>query len=127
MLLKSKKRIAALFTAAVMILTTAFSTPFNVRAEETATNTDAEADTAEDEGLQEGGIVVQDLADQGETLYIHSRYWDGWYLSSYVDITATDYTPSLHGALKATDASGRETEAYCMQSTKSSAKSDCGQ
>jgi len=107
-----------------MILTTAFSTPFNVRAEETATNTDAEADTAEDEGLQEGGIVVQDLADQGETLYIHSRYWDGWYLSSYVDITATDYTPSLHGALKATDASGRETEAYCMQSTKSSAKSD---
>ena len=124
MLLKSKKRIAALFTAAVMILTTAFSTPFNVRAEETATNTDAEADTAEDEGLQEGGIVVQDLADQGETLYIHSRYWDGWYLSSYVDITATDYTPSLHGALKATDASGRETEAYCMQSTKSSAKSD---
>lgn len=124
MLLKSKKRIAALFTAAVMILTTAFSTPFNVRAEETATNTDAEADTAEDEGLQEGEIVVQDLADQGETLYIHSRYWDGWYLSSYVDITATDYTPSLHGALKATDASGRETEAYCMQSTKSSAKSD---
>lgn len=124
MLLKSKKRIAALFTAAVMILTTAFYTPFNVRAEETATNTDAEADTAEDEGLQEGGIVVQDLADQGETLYIHSRYWDGWYLSSYVDITATDYTPSLHGALKATDASGRETEAYCMQSTKSSAKSD---
>lgn len=124
MLLKSKKRIAALFTAAVMILTTAFSTPFNVRAEEMATNTDAEADTAEDEGLQEGGIVVQDLADQGETLYIHSRYWDGWYLSSYVDITATDYTPSLHGALKATDASGRETEAYCMQSTKSSAKSD---
>lgn len=124
MLLNSKKRIAALFTAAVMILTTAFSTPFNVRAEETATNTDAEADTAEDEGLQEGGIVVQDLADQGETLYIHSRYWDGWYLSSYVDITATDYTPSLHGALKATDASGRETEAYCMQSTKSSAKSD---
>lgn len=124
MLLKSKKRIAALFTAAVMILTTAFSTPFNVRAEETATNTDAEADTAEDEGLQEGGIVVQDLADQGETLYIHSRYWDGWYLSAYVDITATDYTPSLHGALKATDASGRETEAYCMQSTKSSAKSD---
>ena len=124
MLLKSKKRIAALFTAAVMILTTAFSTPFNVRAEETATNTDAEADTAEDEGLQEGGIVVQDLADQGETLYIHSRYWDGWYLSSYVDITATDYTPSLHGALKATDASGRETEVYCMQSTKSSAKSD---
>ena len=124
MLLKSKKRIAALFTAAVMILTTAFSMPFNVRAEETATNTDAEAETAEDEGLQEGGIAVQDLADQGETLYIHSRYWDSWYLSSYVDITATDYTPSLHGALKATDASGRETEAYCMQSTKSSAKSD---
>lgn len=124
MLSKRKKRIAALITAVVLSVTAAFSLPDNIRAEETATNTDAEAETAEDEGLQEGGIAVQDLADQGETLYIHSRYWDGWYLSSYVDITATDYTPSLHGALKATDASGRETEAYCMQSTKSSAKSD---
>lgn len=125
MLLKSKKRIAALFTAAVVILTTAFSMPFNVMAEETASDTDATQETTgETEDLQEGGIEVQDLTDQGETLYIHSRYWDGWYLSSYVDITATDYTPSLHGALKATDASGRETEAYCMQSTKSSAKSD---
>ena len=124
MLSKRKKRIAALLTAVVLSVTAAFSLPENIRAEETATNTDAEAETAEDEGLQEGGIAVQDLADQGETLYIHSRYWDGWYLSSYVDITATDYTPSLHGALKATDASGRETEAYCMQSTKSSAKSD---
>lgn len=124
MLSKRKKRIAALLTAVVLSATAAFSLPDNIRAEETATNTDAEAETAEDEGLQEGGIAVQDLADQGETLYIHSRYWDGWYLSSYVDITATDYTPSLHGALKAMDASGRETEAYCMQSTKSSAKSD---
>lgn len=124
MLSKRKKRIAALITAVVLSVTAAFSLPDNIRAEETATNTDAEAETAEDEGLQEGEIAVQDLADQGETLYIHSRYWDGWYLSSYVDITATDYTPSLHGALKATDASGRETEAYCMQSTKSSAKSD---
>lgn len=124
MLSKRKKRIAALLTAVVLSVTAVFSLPENLRAEETATNTDAEAETAEDEGLQEGGIAVQDLADQGETLYIHSRYWDGWYLSSYVDITATDYTPSLHGALKATDASGRETEAYCMQSTKSSAKSD---
>lgn len=124
MLSKRKKRIAALLTAVVLSVTAAFSLPENIRAEETATNTDAEAETAEDEGLQEGGIAVQDLADQGQTLYIHSRYWDGWYLSSYVDITATDYTPSLHGALKATDTSGRETEAYCMQSTKSSAKSD---
>ena len=124
MLSKRKKRIAALLTAVVLSVTAAFSLPENIRAEETATNTDAEAETAEDEGLQEGGIAVQDLADQGQTLYIHSRYWDGWCLSSYVDITATDYTPSLHGALKATDASGRETEAYCMQSTKSSAKSD---
>ena len=125
MLSKRKKRIAALLTAVVLSLIAAFSLPENIRAEEvTATNSDADAETAEDEGLQEGGIAVQDLADQGETLYIHSRYWDGWYLSSYVDITATDYTPSLHGALKATDASGRETEAYCMQSTKSSAKSD---
>lgn len=125
MLSKRKKRIAALITAVVLSVTAAFSLPENIRAEEvTATNSDADAETAEDEGLQEGGIAVQDLADQGETLYIHSRYWDGWYLSSYVDITATDYTPSLHGALKATDASGRETEAYCMQSTKSSAKSD---
>ena len=122
MLSKRKKRIAALITAVVLSVTAAFSLPENIRAEEvTATNSDADAETAEDEGLQEGGIAVQDLADQGETLYIHSRYWDGWYLSSYVDITATDYTPSLHGALKATDASGRETEAYCMQSTKSSA------
>lgn len=124
MLSKRKKRIAALLTAVVLSVTAAFSLSENIRAEETATNTDAEAETAEDEGLQEGGIAVQDLADQGQTLYIHSRYWDGWYLSSYVDITATDYTPSLHGALKATDTSGRETEAYCMQSTKSSAKSD---
>lgn len=124
MLSKRKKRIAALLTAVVLSVTAAFSLPENIRAEETATNTDAEAETAEDEGLQEGGIAVQDIGDTGETVYIHSRYWDGWYLSSYVDITATDYTPSLHGALKATDASGRETEAYCMQSTKSSAKSD---
>lgn len=125
MLSKRKKRIAALFTAVVLSVTAAFSLPENLRAEEvTATNSDADAEATTEEGLQEDGIAVQDLADQGETLYIHSRYWDGWYLSSYVDITATDYTPSLHGALKATDASGRETEAYCMQSTKSSAQYD---
>lgn len=124
MLLKSKKRIVALFTA-VVLLTAAFSLPDNIRAEEvTATNSDADAEATTEEGLQEDGIAVQDIGDTGETVYIHSRYWDGWVIADYVNVTATDYTPSLHGALVAKDASGRETEAYCMQSTKSSAQYD---
>ena len=99
--------------------------PDNIRAEEvTATNSDADAEATTEEGLQEDGIAVQDIGDTGETVYIHSRYWDGWVIADYVNVTATDYTPTLHGALVAKDASGRETEAYCMQSTKSSAKSD---
>lgn len=121
----SKKRIAALLTAVVLSVTTVFSLPDNIRAEEvTATNSDADAEATTEEGLQEDGIAVQDIGDTGETVYIHSRYWDGWVIADYVNVTATDYTPTLHGALVAKDASGRETEAYCMQSTKSSAKSD---
>lgn len=125
LLSKRKKRIAALLTAVVLSVTAAFSLPENIRAEEvTATNSDADAEATTEEGLQEDGIVVQDIGDAGETVYIHSRYWDGWVIADYVNVTATDYTPTLHGALVAKDASGRETEAYCMQSTKSSAKSD---
>lgn len=125
MLAKRKKRIAALFTAVVLSVTAAFSLPDNIRAEEvTATNSDADAEATTEEGLQEDGIAVQDIGDAGETVYIHSRYWDGWAIADYVNVTATDYTPSLHGALVAKDASGRETEAYCMQSTKSSAQYD---
>lgn len=125
MLSKRKKRIAALFTAVVLSVTAAFSLPDNIRAEEvTATNSDADAEATTEEGLQEDGIAVQDIGDTGETVYIHSRYWDGWVIADYVNVTATDYTPSLHGALVAKDASGRETEAYCMQSTKSSAQYD---
>ena len=125
MLSKRKKRIAALLTAVVLSVTAAFSLPDNIRAEEvTATNSDADAEATTEEGLQEDGIAVQDIGDTGETVYIHSRYWDGWVIADYVNVTATDYTPTLHGALVAKDASGRETEAYCMQSTKSSAKSD---
>ena len=125
MLSKRKKRIAALLTAVVLSVTAAFSLPENIRAEEvTATNSDADAEATTEEGLQEDGIAVQDIGDTGETVYIHSRYWDGWVIADYVNVTATDYTPSLHGALVAKDASGRETEAYCMQSTKSSAQYD---
>lgn len=125
MLSKRKKRIAALFTAVVLSVTAAFSLPDNIRAEEvTATNSDADAEATTEEWLQEDGIAVQDIGDAGETVYIHSRYWDGWAIADYVNVTATDYTPSLHGALVAKDASGRETEAYCMQSTKSSAQYD---
>ena len=125
LLSKRKKRIAALLTAVVLSVTAAFSLPENIRAEEvTATNSDADAEATTEEGLQEDGIAVQDIGDTGETVYIHSRYWDGWVIADYVNVTATDYTPTLHGALVAKDASGRETEAYCMQSTKSSAKSD---
>lgn len=125
MLSKRKKRIAALLTAVVLSVTAAFSLPDNIRAEEvTATNSDADAEATTEEGLQEDGIAVQDIGDTGETVYVHSRYWDGWVIADYVNVTATDYTPTLHGALVAKDASGRETEAYCMQSTKSSAKSD---
>lgn len=125
MLSKRKKRIAALLTAVVLSVTAAFSLPDNIRAEEvTATNSDADAEATTEEGLQEDGIAVQDIGDTGETVYIHSRYWDGWAIADYVNVTATDYTPSLHGALVAKDASGRETEAYCMQSTKSSAQYD---
>lgn len=125
MLSKRKKRIAALLTAVVLSVTAAFSLPDNIRAEEvTATNSDADAEATTEEGLQEDGIAVQDIGDTGETVYIHSRYWDGWVIADYVNVTATDYTPSLHGALVAKDASGRETEAYCMQSTKSSAQYD---
>ena len=125
MLSKRKKRIAALLTAVVLSVTAAFSLPENIRAEEvTATNSDADAEATTEEGLQEDGIAVQDIGDAGETVYIHSRYWDGWAIADYVNVTATDYTPSLHGALVAKDASGRETEAYCMQSTKSSAQYD---
>lgn len=109
----------------VLSVTAAFSLPDNIRAEEvTATNSDADAEATTEEGLQEDGIAVQDIGDTGETVYIHSRYWDGWVIADYVNVTATDYTPTLHGALVAKDASGRATEAYCMQSTKSSAKSD---
>ncbi len=125
MLSKRKKRIAALLTAVVLSVTAAFSLPDNIRAEEvTATNSDADAEATTEEGLQENGIAVQDIGDTGETVYIHSRYWDGWVIADYVNVTATDYTPSKHGALVAKDASGRETEAYCMQSTKSSAQYD---
>lgn len=125
LLSKRKKRIAALLTAVVLSVTAAFSLPENIRAEEvTATNSDADAEATTEEGLQEDGIAVQDIGDAGETVYIHSRYWDGWAIADYVNVTATDYTPSLHGALVAKDASGRETEAYCMQSTKSSAQYD---
>lgn len=125
MLSKRKKRIAALITAVVLSVTAAFSLPDNIRAEEvTATNSDADAEATTEEGLQEDGIAVQDIGDTGETVYIHSRYWDGWVIADYVNVTATDYTPTLHGALVAKDASGRETEAYCMQSTKSSAQYD---
>ena len=125
MLSKRKKRIAALLTAVVLSVTAAFSLPENIRAEEvTATNSDADAEATTEEGLQEDGIAVQDIGDTGETVYIHSRYWDGWVIADYVNVTATDYTPTLHGALVAKDASGRETEAYCMQSTKSSAQYD---
>ena len=125
LLSKRKKRIAALLTAVVLSVTAAFSLPENIRAEEvTATNSDADAEATTEEGLQEDGIAVQDIDDAGETVYIHSRYWDGWAIADYVNVTATDYTPSLHGALVAKDASGRETEAYCMQSTKSSAQYD---
>lgn len=125
LLSKRKKRIAALLTAVVLSVTAAFSLPENIRAEEvTATNSDADVEATTEEGLQEDGIAVQDIGDAGETVYIHSRYWDGWVIADYVNVTATDYTPTLHGALVAKDASGRETEAYCMQSTKSSAKSD---
>ena len=125
LLSKRKKRIAALLTAVVLSVTAAFSLPENIRAEEvTATNSDADAEATTEEGLQEDGIAVQDIGDTGETVYIHSRYWDGWVIADYVNVTATDYTPSLHGALVAKDASGRETEAYCMQSTKSSAQYD---
>lgn len=125
LLSKRKKRIAALLTAVVLSVSAAFSLPENIRAEEvTATNSDADAEATTEEGLQEDGIAVQDIGDAGETVYIHSRYWDGWAIADYVNVTATDYTPSLHGALVAKDASGRETEAYCMQSTKSSAQYD---
>lgn len=125
MLSKRKKRIAALLTAVVLSVTAAFSLPENIRAEEvTATNSDADAEATTEEGLQEDGIAVQDIGDTGETVYIHSRYWDGWVIADYVNVTATDYTPTLHGALVAKDASGRATEAYCMQSTKSSAQYD---
>ena len=125
MLSKRKKRIAALITAVVLSVTAAFSLPENIRAEEvTATNSDADAEATTEEGLQEDGIAVQDIGDTGETVYIHSRYWDGWVIADYVNVTATDYTPTLHGALVAKDVSGRETEAYCMQSTKSSAQYD---
>lgn len=125
MLSKRKKRIAALLTAVVLSVTAAFSLPDNIRAEEvTATNSDADAEATTEEGLQEDGIAVQDIGDTGETVYIHSRYWDGWVIADYVNVTATDYTPTLHGALVAKDASGRATEAYCMQSTKSSAQYD---
>lgn len=125
LLSKRKKRIAALLTAVVLSVTAAFSLPENIRAEEvTATNSDADAEATTEEGLQEDGIAVQDIGDAGETVYIHSRYWDGWAIADYVNVAATDYTPTLHGALVAKDASGRETEAYCMQSTKSSAQYD---
>ena len=95
MLSKRKKRIAALFTAVVLSVTAAFSLPDNIRAEEvTATNSDADAEATTEEGLQEDGIAVQDIGDTGETVYIHSRYWDGWVIADYVNVTATDYTPS---------------------------------
>ena len=126
MLLKKRKRIAALLTAVVVSFTTAFSLPVMAE-EETATGSDAKAETTETtEELVTTEENLEDLGDQGETVYVHSRYWDSpkWIISDYVDVTATDYTPSLHGSMKVTDTSGRETEGYCMQSTKNSAQTD---
>lgn len=81
MLLKSKKRIAALFTAVVMILTTAFSMPGIVRAEETASDTDATQETspadepaAQDLDLQEDTEEVHDL-EGGIWVYKRSAFF----------------------------------------------------
>lgn len=114
MLLKSKKRIAALFTAVVMILTTAFSMPFNVRAEETASDTDAAQETSPaDEpaalDLQEDTEEVHDL-EGGIWVYKRSPSTDK--SSLYLDFIGSylGSTPFI-----AYDEFGHQTESYCMQ------------
>ena len=116
MLLKSKKRIAALFTAVVMILTTAFSMPI-VRAEETASDTDATQETSPaDEpaalDLQEDTEEVHDL-EGGIWVYKRSAATDK--SSLYLDFSGSyrGSTPFI-----AYDASGNQTESYCMQHDK---------
>lgn len=116
MLLKSKKRIAALFTAVVMILTTAFSMPI-VRAEETASDTDATQETSPaDEpaalDLQEDTEEVHDL-EGGIWVYKRSAATDK--SSLYLEFTGSysGSTPFI-----AYDASGNQTESYCMQHDK---------
>lgn len=113
MLLKSKKRIAALFTAVVMILTTAFSMPI-VRAEETASDTDATQETSPaDEpaalDLQEDTEEVHDL-EGGIWVYKRSPSTDK--SSLYLDFTGSylGSTPFI-----AYDEFGHQTESYCMQ------------
>ena len=115
MLLKSKKRIAALFTAVVMILTTAFSMPGIVRAEEeTASDTDATQETSPvDEpaalDLQEDTEEVHDL-EGGIWVYKRSPSTDK--SSLYLEFTGsyTGSTPFI-----AYDNFGHQTESYCMQ------------
>ena len=117
MLLKSKKRIAALFTAVVMILTTAFSMPGIVRAEEeTASDTDATQETspadepaAQDLDLQEDTEEVHDL-EGGIWVYKRSPSTDK--SSLYLDFSGSyrGSTPFI-----AYDAFGHQTESYCMQ------------
>lgn len=110
MLLK-KKRIAALFTAVVMILTTAFSMSGIVRAEEeTASGTDAApADEPAPQDLEETGISVQDL-EGGIWVYKRSPSTDK--SSLYLEFSGSyaGSTPFI-----AYDAFGHQTESYCMQ------------
>lgn len=120
MLLIRKKRIAALLMAVVMIFTAANFLPITTWAEEPVmTDTDADPDE-----LDSSNIHVYDLAEDGESVYFHSRYWDDWYISDYVNVSSTNYSPSLHGGLVAKDTSGRVTEGYCMQAHLSSAQTD---
>ena len=116
MLLK-KKRIAALFTAVVLLITTAFSMSGIVRAEETASDTDATQETSPaDEpaalDLQEETEEVHDL-EGGIWVYKRSAATDK--SSLYLEFTGSysGSTPFI-----AYDASGNQTESYCMQHDK---------
>lgn len=121
MLLKRKKRIAALLMAVVMIFTAANFLPINTWAEEpeeltgeTATG-DASADETEaqyldaPDNLEEDDITVYDL---GNTISVYRRDPSVAKSDLFLDFGGTylGSTPFI-----ARDTSGHQTEAYCMQ------------
>lgn len=124
-----KKRIASLITAVVIILTAANFMPFMTSASAPGTETDASQTTKTDADgagiLTAMGAAMLSLASGNVT--VASKENTNW--SNYVDVSGTERTwtgsayndssamrPEVHHTLIVTDAEGKKTVGYCMQS-----------